>query len=107
MYFAGAAMCSILLLRSYTLSSWSEEKMKELITIVLVWCVTMFQPMMLVAQQSRTQTEKKLNSDPDAAQIISSDIDVFWKAYDVAKPENSLYVFRDQYLRKGSKGLQE
>ncbi len=48
-----------------------------------------------------------LNTDPDKAQIVSSDIDLFWKAYDKARPENSLYIFRDEYLRKGSKGLKE
>lgn len=51
--------------------------------------------------------EPKLNADPGAAQIISSDIDNFWKAYDAATPENNLYVFRDQYIRKGSRGLKE
>jgi hypothetical protein len=47
------------------------------------------------------------NQDPEAAKIITSDIELFWKAYDAAKPENNLYVFRDEYLRKGSVGLQE
>lgn len=51
--------------------------------------------------------EPKLNTDPGAAQIISSDIDNFWKAFDAATPENNLYVFRDQYIRKGSRGLKE
>lgn len=48
-----------------------------------------------------------LNSDPEKANIISSDIDLFWQAYDRAKPENSLYVYRDEYIRKGSPGLKE
>lgn len=51
--------------------------------------------------------EKEKNFDPDAAQIVTSDIALFWKAYDMAKPENDLIVFRDQYLRKGSVGLKE
>lgn len=75
---------------------------------VIIFCITTFYPLLLAAQQFATpQTEKKLNSDPDAAQIISSDINNFWKAFDAAKPENNLYVFRDQYIRKGSRGLQE
>lgn len=81
--------------------------MKNLSIIALVWCVTMCCPFMSVAQQSGAQPATKLNANPDAAQIISSDIDNFWKAYDSARPENSLYVFRDQYLRKGSQGLKE
>lgn len=51
--------------------------------------------------------EIRKNLDPNAAQIVTSDIDLFWKAYDLAKPENDLIVFRDQYLRKGSVGLKE
>ena len=47
------------------------------------------------------------NSDPAAAKIVTSDIELFWKAYDKAKPENDLIVFRDEYLKKGSIGLQE
>lgn len=53
------------------------------------------------------EAKKPLNADPNAAQIVTSDIDLFWKAYDKAKPENSLYVFRDEYIRKGSIGLKD
>lgn len=59
----------------------------------------------LLAQTS--ERAKPLNLDPNAAQIVTSDIDLFWKAFDKAKPENSLYVFRDEYIRKGSSGLKE
>jgi hypothetical protein len=45
------------------------------------------------------------NRDPNAAKLVTSDIDLFWKAYDKATPANDLYVFRDEYLRKGSDGL--
>lgn len=85
----------------------TERKIRNLAVVVLVWCATVCCPLILVAQQAGTQPVTKLNANPDAAEIISSDIDNFWKAYDAARPENSLYVFRDQYLRKGSKGLQE
>jgi hypothetical protein len=47
------------------------------------------------------------NTDPDAAKFVTSDIDLFWAAYDKAKPENDLIVYRDEYLKKGSTGLQE
>ena len=47
------------------------------------------------------------NTNPDAAKFVTSDINLFWAAYDKAKPENDLIVFRDEYLKKGSVGLQE
>jgi len=58
----------------------------------------------IVAQQA---TLKTLNTDPEKVNIVSSDIDLFWRAYDMAKPENSLYVYRDEYIRKGSIGLRD
>ena len=45
------------------------------------------------------------NRDPNAAKLVTSDIDLFWRAYDKATPTNDLYVYRDEYLRKGSEGL--
>ncbi len=47
------------------------------------------------------------NQDPSRAKIVTSDIDLFWKAYDKATPENDLIVYRDEYLKKGSVGLKE
>jgi hypothetical protein len=47
------------------------------------------------------------NPDPDQAKLVTGDIDLFWAAYDRAKPENDLVVYRDEYLKKGSTGLQE
>jgi len=65
----------------------------------------------LFAQDSRAETqkarEKGIPDDPEEARIITSDIELFWRAYDRAAPENNLYVFRDEYLRKGSYGLKE
>jgi hypothetical protein len=45
------------------------------------------------------------NRDPNVAKFVTTDIDLFWKAYDKATPVNDLYVYRDEYLRKGSDGL--
>ncbi len=45
------------------------------------------------------------NRDPNAARLVTSDIDLFWKAYDKADPSNDLVVYRDEYLKKGSPGL--
>ena len=47
------------------------------------------------------------NTDPDAARIVTSDIELFWRAYDKATPANNLTVFRDEYLLKGSQGLKD
>ena len=49
----------------------------------------------------------KQNHDPDAAELVFSDIDLFWKAYDSAKPGNRAEVLREEYLKKGSLGLKE
>lgn len=60
-----------------------------------------------VSAQQPALPKKTLNGDPDMVQIVSSDIDLFWKAYDKAKPENNINIFRDEYLRKGSIGLKD
>jgi hypothetical protein len=57
--------------------------------------------------QDTKPPDTAFNGDPEKAQIITSDIALFWRAYDMAKPENNLVVFRDEYLRKGSVGLQD
>lgn len=67
----------------------------------LFLCAAMLAVLPVLAQ------EKTLNTDPEKVNIVSSDIDLFWMAYDKAKPENSLYVFRDEYIRKGSQGLKD
>ncbi|HSI89055.1 MAG TPA: DUF2268 domain-containing putative Zn-dependent protease [Pyrinomonadaceae bacterium] len=71
--------------------------MKRLTSIVLIAaiCVT----------ASLAQSE--INTDPDAAKFVTTDIELFWKAYDKATPENDLIVFRDEYLKIGSEGLKE
>jgi hypothetical protein len=57
------------------------------------------------SQQFSQNVEKKINRDPEAAQLITSDIDNFWKAYDVAKPDYCFGVFKREYFDKGSDGL--
>ena len=57
-----------------------------------------------VARQS-SGDEKKVNHDPDAAQLVTSDIDNFWKAFDAAKYGKPGVVFQRQYFDKGSAGL--
>jgi hypothetical protein len=50
---------------------------------------------------------KKPNHDPDAARLVTSDIDLFWKAYDASKPGKRVEALRDEYLSKGSPGLKD
>ena len=71
-------------------------------------CVLAVLGINFAAANAQTATQKKKpNSDPEAAQIVTSDIPLFWKAYDRARPENDLIVYRDEYLKKGSVGLQD
>jgi hypothetical protein len=61
----------------------------------------------LISGQDNKPSEPMFNQNPEKAQIVTSDIALFWRAYDLAKPENNLIVYRDEYLKKGSVGLQE
>lgn len=45
------------------------------------------------------------NTDPSKAEIITSDIDLFWKAYDACVPEYSAKVLQREYVDKGSEGV--
>lgn len=49
--------------------------------------------------------QSDINRDPNTAKLVTSDIELFWKAYDKATPTNDLIVYRDEYLKKGSPGL--
>jgi hypothetical protein len=59
------------------------------------------------SQQLAKESEKKVDRDPDAAQLITSDIPNFWRAFDLATPQNNLNVFKREYLDKGSIGLKD
>jgi hypothetical protein len=59
------------------------------------------------AQESQRATEVKINHDPEVAELVTSDIPNFWRAYDQMTPENDLFVFKREYLDKGSAGLKD
>ena len=61
----------------------------------------------LISAQDNKPAEPMFNQNPEKAEIVASDIALFWRAYDMAKPENNLIIYRDEYLKKGSVGLQE
>jgi uncharacterized protein YjaZ len=60
---------------------------------------------------AQDKAQEKKNQDPDKARLITSDIDNFWKAYDLAAnetaPEKKKEIFQREYLDKGSPGLQD
>jgi hypothetical protein len=72
---------------------------------IIVFAVVLFGGLMAVKAQ--TPDTRSLNADPEKARFVTSDINLFWAAYDRAKPENDLIVYRDEYLKRGSLGLQE
>lgn len=53
------------------------------------------------------QNNQKPSSDPDAARLVTSDIQNFWRAFDLAKPENQVEVFEREYFKPGSIGLSD
>lgn len=57
------------------------------------------------------QSERQVNRDPDKARLVTSDIDNFWRAFDMASREadrqKRVAIFQAEYLDKGSPGLQD
>ena len=60
-----------------------------------------------VAQAER----KEINADPDKAKFVTSDIQNFWRAFDLASKETEkekrISIYQAEYLDKGSAGLQD
>ena len=77
--------------------------MKQVILLILA---TVFSINSISAQDIKS-IELTLNRNPEKAEFVTSDIALFWRAYDMAKPENNLIIYRDEYFKKGSVGLQE
>lgn len=50
-------------------------------------------------------TLKLENNDPLKTQLITTDIDNFWEAFEASKPNYDPQPFKDIYLKKGSKGV--
>lgn len=52
---------------------------------------------------------KTWTDDPMKVQLVTSDIDHFWEAYDLAQKDtaNRLSIYRQYYVDKGSPGLQD
>lgn len=75
--------------------------MKKIITIVLCFAVC--------ASIAFAQTG--VNADPDKAKFVTSDVDNFWRAFDLAAKEvdreKKIQIYQTEYLDKGSAGLQD
>jgi len=58
--------------------------------------------------QEHQRTYALEHGDPDRAAIVTSDIDLFWAAYDhMQTSQNPEAVIEDEYFQKGSSGLQD
>lgn len=81
-----------------------EKLMKQLIITALYFiiCATA-----AFAQAS----EPRVNRDPNKVKFVTSDIDNFWRAYDLAAKETDrakkIAVYKSEYLDKGSAGLKD
>ena len=57
------------------------------------------------------QSGSKLNRDPETVKFVTSDIENFWRAYDLAAKETEktkrIAIFQNEYLDKGSAGLKD
>jgi hypothetical protein len=47
------------------------------------------------------------NHDPDKAQLVMSDIPLFWHVYDSSTPETLAQNLQKEYVEKGSQGVQD
>jgi hypothetical protein len=84
-----------------------EDGMRKHLAIALAVLMALSASQAQTATQSTDKIEKKENHDPEAAQLITSDIPNFWRAFDQMTPENDLLVFKREYLGKGSAGLKD
>jgi Predicted Zn-dependent protease (DUF2268) len=69
--------------------------------LCLLFCVTSIASV-AGAQDCRDEGDKS-----DLVKLNTSDVELFWHAYDLAGPEKSAEVFEREYLNKGSTGLAE
>jgi hypothetical protein len=66
--------------------------------------------LLFLAAQVTGQADDNTNprhSDPDSAQLVTRDIENFWRAYDQAGPNNACSAFQEEYFNKGSIGLRD
>ncbi len=78
--------------------------MKRFVTTALCFLIC---ALTVVAQTA----EPQVNRDPEKAKFVTSDIDNFWRAYDLAVKETDqakrIAIYQTEYLDKGSAGLKD
>lgn len=66
---------------------------------------------LFVAAINAQQKLTTLNTSPEKAKLVVSDIDNFWRAYDLAQKETSrakrIEIYQHEYFDKGSTGLKD
>ena len=67
--------------------------------------------LIFAAAVSAQITDSAANRDTEKVKFVTSDIDNFWRAYDLAQKENDkakkIAIFQSEYLDKGSAGLKD
>ena len=73
--------------------------------IAFTFCV------LFITTTAIAQSAPPLNRDPEAVKFVTSDIENFWRAYDLAAKETDkakrAAIFQAEYLDKGSPGLKD
>jgi hypothetical protein len=66
---------------------------------------------LFISTISIAQTGAQLNRDPESVKFVTSDIENFWRAYDLAAKETDkakrIAIFQTEYLDQGSPGLKD
>ena len=74
-------------------------------TVALTICL------LLIPAAAIAQSAPPLNRDPEGVKFVTSDIENFWRAYDLAATEadkaKRAAIFQAEYLDKGSPGLKD
>src|SRR4026207_917471 len=67
--------------------------------------------MLFTSTMAIAQSGPPLNRDPEMVKFVTSDIENFWRAYDLAANETDkakrIAIFKTEYLDKGSPGLKD
>lgn len=63
--------------------------------------------LLLVSASGFGRNQQVASGNPGDARLVTSDIQNFWRAFDLAKPENLAEVFDREYFTPGSPGLKD
>jgi hypothetical protein len=80
-------------------------------SILQACCLSLLFFTLAIIGHSQDKAAQKENQEPARAQLVTSDIDNFWRAYDLAARETAAEkrqeIFQREYFDKGSKGLED